>query len=150
MNSKERVNNLIDLVLQGEDPIELASSVIEEIEEGYGNGPYPIGSKVKLNQSWSGDDIAGKSLSLNKGSVVSILTSNEGKTGHDRMVLYNGKTKAILPLEVLGEQDQSTPNMKNKEPSKKVKYLGGNEPKNSPITTVPGQKIPSSVQGKKL
>jgi hypothetical protein len=147
MSTRDQINGLIDLVLQGEDPSELTVNVMEEIAEGYGNGPYPIGSSVKLNQSWSGEDIEGKSLSLNKGSVVSIVHSNLGKTGHDKMVLLNGKTKAIVPLKVLGEQSES--NIKKKESSKKVKYLGDNEPKNNPITTVPGQKISTSVQGKK-
>jgi hypothetical protein len=148
MSFNNQVNGLIDLVLQGEDPTEIAANVMEEIYEGYGNGPYPIGSSVKLNQSWSGEDIEGKSLSLSKGSVVSVIHTNMGDTGHDKMVLYNGKTKAVVPLKILGEQ--SEPSTENKEPSKKVKHLEDNEPKNSPTTTIKGNSVPSSMEGKKL
>jgi hypothetical protein len=102
-----RVEGLIRLAQQGVDAGELVDSTFTEISEGHGGGPYPIGSMVKLNKPWSGASIDEKQVSLQKGDVVSIIQPVMGATGHDKMVLFpDGMTKAVLPLDVLGESIQ--------------------------------------------
>jgi hypothetical protein len=102
--SEMQANGLIDLVIAGEDPNEIMQNTIAQIHEGSGGGPYPIGSTVNINQSYTAETTDGKSVSLKQGDVVSIVAPNMGEDGQDKMVLLSdGATKAIVPLKVLGE-----------------------------------------------
>ena len=81
--------NLIDLVLDGANPSELMQNVLQEITEGEGNGPFHIGSKVKINRAVTVETVDGKSASLSQGDVVGII-GQAGPTGADR-VLISGR-----------------------------------------------------------
>lgn len=97
-DSKTLVNDLIQLAVDGGDPNEIMQEAYLQIHEGSA-GPYPIGSTVRVNQAWSGDGV-----SLSKGDVVSIVQTSLGENGTEKMVLLpDGKTKAVVPLKVLGE-----------------------------------------------
>lgn len=101
---EDQISGLIDAVLSGQDVEETVDACVCEIYEGQGGGPFPIGSSVKMNQPWTGNDTAGKPVGLNKGDVVTILMPNLGEHGQDKMVLLPGGVgKVILPLHVLGE-----------------------------------------------
>jgi hypothetical protein len=94
---------LINLAARGVNPNKLIDGMVKEIREGA--GPYHIGSTVRINQPWAGSAIGGGSVSLNKGDVVSIVQANLGEQGQDKMILLSdGKTRAIVPLKVLGEK----------------------------------------------
>jgi len=102
-NALEQARGLIKLASRGYDPNKLIESTVKEIREGA--GPYHIGSTVKINQPWTGAAIDGGSVSLNKGDVVSIVQTNLGEQGQDKMILLSdGKTRTVVPLKVLGEK----------------------------------------------
>lgn len=102
--AEEQVDSLIDLVMAGEDPQELIDATLDEIHEGYGGGPYPIGSRVKINTTWSGQTIEGNAVTLSQGDTVSVVQPNLGEKGQDRMVLLSdGKTRIVVPFAILGE-----------------------------------------------
>jgi hypothetical protein len=102
--ASRQVNNLINLVMEGESSDDLIDATVADIHEGYGNGPFPIGSKVRINTSWAGEAVGGKSAALKQGDVVSVLQSGLGEQGQDRIVLFSdGVTKAEVPLSILGE-----------------------------------------------
>lgn len=100
-----QAEGLVHLVAEDNiDPTDLMHSVLVEIFEGYGGGPYPIGSFVRVNQSWSGSDLTGNNVSLSKGDVVSVLLPNLGEQGYDKLVLLDdGVTRVVVPLKVLGD-----------------------------------------------
>lgn len=99
----EQARGLIKLASRGYDPNRLIEHTVKEIREGA--GPYHIGSSVKINQPWTGAAIDGGSVSLNKGDVVSIVQTNLGEQGQDKMILLSdGKTRTVVPLKVLGEK----------------------------------------------
>jgi len=107
---KEQADSLIDLVLGGEDPTELMDNTIAQIkeqnlEEG-GAGPYPIGSRVKVNTGGTFEKVGGGTIAIPKGAVVSVVNPFLGEKGTDKLVLLaDGKTKALVPLAVLGESE---------------------------------------------
>jgi hypothetical protein len=120
--AEQQVTNLIDLVMQGVDPNDLIDATVESIHEGYGNGPFPIGSKVRINKPWAGEAVGGGAASLSQGDVVWVVQTGLGETGYDRMVLFpDGTTKAIIPLNVLGEEEDEPPpnNKKNNKTNNK-------------------------------
>jgi len=142
--ANEQVSNLIGLVMDGQNPDDLINSTVESIREGYGNGPYPIGSKVKVNQSWAGEAIGGGAASLAKDEFVWVLQTGVGESGYDRIVLFpNGTTKAIVPLKILGEgideQDIRTHGPKGHEVSAAGGSAGG-----SISGKAQGDKLPTS------
>ena len=168
MSIEEQVNGLIDLVMEGQDAEELIHRVYEEIQEGSGNGPYPIGSKIKINNSWSGQGVDGGNVSVSRGDVVSVVMSNLGETGQDRMVLLaDGKTRVVLPFAILGEgleeQDDMKHGPKGHEVMRATGKLGGvvqgkaqgdeATPEDKELKPIPGSKkpigsMPSMYQGK--
>lgn len=102
---EDQVGGMIDAVLAGQDVEEMIDATVSEIHEGSGGGPYPIGSTVKMNQPWVGMDVAGKPVSLSKGEVVSVVMPNLGEHGTEKLVLLpDGITRTVVPLNVLGEQ----------------------------------------------
>lgn len=161
--AEEQVSGLIDLVLDGQDPEELINSVFEEINEGPGNGPYHIGSKVKINTGWSGEGVDGRTVSVSKGDVVSVVMANLGEEGQDRMVLLSdGKTRVVVPYAILGEgleeQESLDKGPKGHEvpPAKgklggvvRGKAQGDNQtPEQIALRTIPGSKKPlGSIPG---
>jgi len=101
---EDQVGGLIDLVLDGQNAEELIDGVYDEIQEGQGGGPFPIGSRVKINKGWSGEGVDGGNVSVSRGDVVSVVMPNLGKQGQDRMVLLaDGKTRVVVPFAILGE-----------------------------------------------
>lgn len=102
--AESQATGLIDLVLAGENPDELIEKAVAHIDEGYGGGPFPIGSTVKINQKWASETPEGEAISLARGDVVSVLDPFLGENGTDVMVLLSdGKTRTIIPYEVMGE-----------------------------------------------
>lgn len=100
--SSIQVDRLIEKVLEGKNPRRLMNTFADIVESG--SGPYPIGSGVKLNKAWSGSSVDGVSVSLNAGDKVSIVDPHQGANGYEKLVLLaDGVTKCIIPLNVLGE-----------------------------------------------
>jgi len=161
---EEQVEGLIDLVLDGEDANDLMEGVYSEINEGPGNGPYHIGSKVKVNTGWSGQGIDGSNVNVSKGDVVSVVLANLGEEGQDRMVLLaDGKTRVVVPFAILGEglEEQSMMHGPKGHVVKSAKgKLGGmvqgraqgdaTTPEQSMLKPIPGTRKPSSLQSKSI
>jgi len=122
-----QAQSLIGLVLTGEDPRSLMNNVIDQIHETVlnerGGGPFHIGSKVKVNTAGSYPGVDGGMVSLTQHEAVAIINPFLGEHGKDAMVLLSdGKTRAILPFKVLGEQ---------------VGYLAEDDPLTGPELGVP-------------
>lgn len=165
---EEQVDGLIDLVLDGVDADDLIENVYDEIKEGEGSGPFPIGSKVKINTSWSGQTVEGKNVSVSRGDVVSIVAPNLGEHGQDKMVLLaDGMTRVVVPYAILGEnieeQDLKKGPKGHEVPAMKGKLGGvisgkaqgdGQTPEDKALRPIPGLRkassIPSGHQGKGL
>jgi hypothetical protein len=103
-NPREQARDLIRLASRGFNPDSLVESVVGEIREGTA-GPYHIGSTVKINKPWAGPTVEGSSVSLSSGDVVSVVQANLGEQGQDKMVMLDdGKTRVVVPLDILGEK----------------------------------------------
>jgi hypothetical protein len=156
---------LIELAAQGHDAEDLMEHAISQIKteslaEGSGGGPYPIGSSVKVTKSYTAEKVGGGgSASVKRGDVVSVIQHSLGETGTDRMVmLSDGSTRLIVPLNVLGEQvgyyaeAEASPSAfmtsgaSGKQASKDSTSLGQSEPKSKPEAK--GSSTPTTVPSK--
>ena len=107
-SSLAQAEQLIDQVLEGADAETLIDATSKFIKEG--QGPFDMGIKVKINQSWSGTDHRGKPISFTEGDTVWVSNTVAGNFGHSRVVTPDGVARAVVPLKILGEQiEESTP-----------------------------------------
>ncbi len=157
LKSEAHANSLIDLVLAGEDPSQIMSDAIAQIDEGQGGGPYPIGSGVKVNTATTAEKVGGGSVSLKQGDTVYIVQTNLGEKGTDKMVLLSdGTTKVVVPLaalgeSVLGEADiytgpsgHAVPPATGKETVKPSVAQGDKQPGDVAAAQTKGSTVPSS------